>query len=54
MLYEIITVILALYVIASPIIIIKCIKFGYRMAVKPEDESKQPMIQRKTLSLIHI
>ena len=48
MLYEIITVILALYVIASPIIIIKCIKFGYRMAVKPEDESKQPMIQRKT------
>ena len=48
MLYEIITLILALYVIASPVIIIKCIRFGYRMAAKPEEESKKPIIQKKS------
>lgn len=47
MLYEVITVILALYVMASPVMIIKCIRFGYRMASKPEEESKRPIIQRK-------
>lgn len=47
MLSNILLLILGLYAIASPFLVVFCIKFGYRMAEKPESESAKPMIPKK-------
>lgn len=50
MLYETIARLLIIYVIASPFIMMQCIKFGYRMAAEPEKESARRVMRRKTKS----
>lgn len=41
MLSNILLVILGLYAVTSPLIMIHCIKFGYRMKKDPEKESEK-------------
>lgn len=47
MFFNVISFILCIYAVISPFIYIKCIKFGYRMNVSPDEESKQPIIKKK-------
>lgn len=46
MLSSIIMVIFGIYVLVSPFLFIFCIKFGYRMADKPEREVEKPVIPK--------
>lgn len=47
MLSDILMIIFGLYVMFSPFLMVYCIKFGARMAIKPEEEADEPTIDVK-------
>jgi len=44
MLYEIVTVILAIYAILSPLVILKAVQFGLKCAEKPAEVMSEPVM----------
>lgn len=43
MLYSIVTIILAIYAVISPVIVLKSVKFGISCADKPEKAAEKPI-----------
>jgi len=47
MFFNVISVILCIYTVLSPLLMLKCVKFGFGMHDNPQKEIEKPIIPRK-------